>query len=64
VCHTLLKAWEMSNAAEQYCLVSRAAWIHWTTQWVCSMVERMSLSEAKLVIGDETVGGNQWEETV
>jgi hypothetical protein len=25
---------------------------------------RMSLSEAKLVSGDETVGGNQWEETV
>jgi hypothetical protein len=25
---------------------------------------RMSLSEAKLVSGDETVGGNQWEDTV
>jgi hypothetical protein len=25
---------------------------------------RMSLSEAKLVIGNETVGGNQWKETV
>jgi hypothetical protein len=25
---------------------------------------RMSLSGAKLVIGDETVRGNQWEETV
>jgi hypothetical protein len=25
---------------------------------------RMSLSEAKLVSGDETVGGDQWEDTV
>jgi hypothetical protein len=31
------------NVAEQYCLISRASRIHWTTRWVCSIVESLSL---------------------